>query len=228
MEFMKIDPTNQLREWLGDGKYPKGRKLPSERALAEELGITRPILRKALSSLEAESLIWRHIGKGTFVGSRPVEEQDYSNGVAQVTSPSEVMEVRLMLEPRIASISALKSTQQEHHHLDLCIKKSISAAGIADFEKWDSALHQSIAASTKNALLISIFKLINSARDEKVWGQLKAASLTFERRQNYILQHTKIVEAIKERNSKKAQDAMHNHLQTVQKNMFEQKTSTLF
>ena len=41
-----------------------------------------------------------------------------------------------MLEPRIASISALKSTQQEHHHLDLCIKKSISAAGIADFEKW--------------------------------------------------------------------------------------------
>ena len=220
MEFMKLDPTNLLKEWLRDGQYPKGSKLPSERALAEELGITRPILRKALSSLEAESLIWRHIGKGTFVGSRPVVEQDYSTGVTQVTSPSEVMEVRLMLEPRIASISALKSTQQEHQHLDLCIKKSISAVGVADFEKWDGALHQSIAASTKNVLLISIFKQINSARDEKVWGQLKAASLTFERRQNYILQHTKIVEAIKERNSNKAQESMYNHLITVQKNMF--------
>ena len=93
---MKLDPTNQLREWLGDEKYTKGSKLPSERALAEELGITRPLLRKALSKLEAENLIWRHIGKGTFVGSRPIEEQDFSNGVAQVTSPSEVMEVQYL------------------------------------------------------------------------------------------------------------------------------------
>ena len=77
---MKLDPTNQLREQLGDEKYTKGSKLPSERALAEELGITRPLLRKALSKLEAENLIWRHIGKGTFVGTRPVEDQDFSNG----------------------------------------------------------------------------------------------------------------------------------------------------
>ena len=220
MEFMKLDPTNQLREWLGDEKYTKGSKLPSERALAEELGITRPLLRKALSKLEAENLIWRHIGKGTFVGTRPVEDQDFSNGVAEVTSPSEVMEVRLMLEPRKASIAALKSTQQEHQNLDHCIKKSIYAADISDFEKWDGALHYSIAASTKNELLISIFRLINSARDEKVWGQLKAASLTSVRRQNYIRQHTEIVEAIKERNSNKAQEAMYIHLITVQKNMF--------
>ena len=75
---MKLDPTNQLREWLGDGKYTKGSKLPSERALAEELGITRPLRRKALSKLEAENLIWRHIGKGTFVGTTTDVNGSYS------------------------------------------------------------------------------------------------------------------------------------------------------
>ena len=220
MKTREYEPAALLRQWLENGRFVSGERLPAERALAESLGVTRPVLRKALSLLEAENLIWRHIGKGTFAGPRPAEKQESANEVTQVTNPSEVMEVRLVLEPQIAGIAALKSTQQEHNHMDLCIKKSMTAVNTAEFEKWDGALHEAIATSTKNALLISVFKLINSARDEEVWGQLKAASLTNERRKNYILQHTDIVNAIKERNATKANKAMYRHLAIVQKNMF--------
>ena len=122
MKTREYEPAALLRQWLENGRFVSGERLPAERALAESLGVTRPVLRKALSVLEAENLIWRHIGKGTFAGPRPAEIQENANEVTQVTNPSEVMEVRLVLEPQIAGIAALKSTQQEHNHMDLCIK----------------------------------------------------------------------------------------------------------
>jgi DNA-binding FadR family transcriptional regulator len=58
--------VNKIREMIEAESFGDSGRLPSERDLARQLGITRSILRKSLSELEAEGLIWRQVGKGTF------------------------------------------------------------------------------------------------------------------------------------------------------------------
>ena len=63
--------VQRLRNLLGKSGQSDTGRLPPERQLSEALGISRTELRKALGVLEAEDQLWRHVGKGTFFGSRP-------------------------------------------------------------------------------------------------------------------------------------------------------------
>ena len=65
-----LDPVARLRSYIADGGYTPGVRLPPERHLTDEFGMTRSTLRKALAALEREGVIWRHVGKGTFVADR--------------------------------------------------------------------------------------------------------------------------------------------------------------
>src|SRR5215203_6532918 len=85
-------------------------RLPPERRLVEMLGLNRPALRKALAVLESEGQIWRHVGKGTFVGSRPTIAQGDMSAIARKTNPGEVMRTRILLEPEVAAMAALNAT----------------------------------------------------------------------------------------------------------------------
>ena len=58
---------SQLQEFIADGGFEPGVRLPPERELCERLGMTRNVLRRALDALERDGAIWRHVGKGTFV-----------------------------------------------------------------------------------------------------------------------------------------------------------------
>ena len=91
------------------GQSDTGR-LPPERQLSEALGISRTELRKALGVLEAEGQIWRHVGKGTFFGARPIDNFSDVSALARRTNPAEMMRARLVIEPEIARAAALTAT----------------------------------------------------------------------------------------------------------------------
>ena len=91
MNTAQKDPVQALITLLESGQYPPQSKMPPERALAVKLGITRTALRKALSTLEAQNRIWRHVGRGTFVGSRPVAEKESTlSAVTNTTHPADL------------------------------------------------------------------------------------------------------------------------------------------
>ena len=69
----EITVVTQLRGYLAQIQLPDDGRLPPERELAAALGVSRTELRKALDVLESEGQLWRHVGKGTFVGSRPLD-----------------------------------------------------------------------------------------------------------------------------------------------------------
>jgi len=214
-----LDPTRQLRQLLQSGRYPDQSRLPPERTLSAEFGISRAVLRKALSVLEAENLIWRHVGRGTFIGARPKAEKKDPLMIADFTNPAEIMEVRLVIEPKNAAIAALKATPDDIDRMKNALAKSAAATDSVSFEKWDGALHEAIATSTGNSLLISFFKTLNSLRENKIWGSLKEASLNREIKQAYYVQHQKLVSAITDRKALEAEQAMRSHLEDVQKNL---------
>src|SRR3982750_3588260 len=87
-----------------------GSKLPTERELAVEIGQTRHAVRGALSLMEAQGKIWRHVGRGTFVGKAPEPDPNDIGAMLSHTSPREIVEARQMLEPQIAAAAAVHAT----------------------------------------------------------------------------------------------------------------------
>jgi DNA-binding FadR family transcriptional regulator len=138
------------------------------------------------------------------------------------------MEVRLLIEPRIASLAALRATAGDIGHMEKCLTKldraveqrSGSQNG-ALYDHWDGTLHRAIAESTRNALLLTLFDSLNSVRNLSSWGRLQAAALNKKRWLLYCRQHRSVIEAITSRDPVEAERAMRQHLETVQKNLLD-------
>lgn len=209
-----------LRALLESGRYPPQSRLPTERALAEQFGVSRSTLRKALGRLEAEGRIWRHVGRGTFAGARPTLDAPGLARLANRTHPEEVMEVRLLIEPRIAALAARRATATDLAAMAYTLRKGESTGDVHAFELWDGAFHRAIAEAAHNALLLGLFDAVNAVRQEEIWGRLKLASLTPARLRAYVEQHHACLAAIRERNAARAERCMVEHLETVRSNMF--------
>jgi DNA-binding FadR family transcriptional regulator len=82
-------------------------RLEPERVLAPWIGCSRETLRPALDVLEKEGVVWRHVGQGTFVGPRPAYEPIRPSVLAEMASPAEVLDARLLIEPPISVAAAL-------------------------------------------------------------------------------------------------------------------------
>lgn len=204
-----------LRDRLGSGYYQLGERLPSERSLCAELGISRSGLRKILSHLEAEDLIWRHVGKGTFAGPRPALGSESFRIVTSRTNPLEIMEARLMLEPQIAAAAAQRASFQEIERLALCAKRNHEANDLATNEKWDVLFHETLAIATGNSLLTALYGGISKMRLSDDWYLRKQQWITTENWDSFKKQHGAIVGAVRERDEKRAEKTMRDHLISV-------------
>jgi DNA-binding FadR family transcriptional regulator len=212
---------NNMLELLKSDRFPLQSRLPSERALSTKLKVSRATLRKALAILEDERRIWRHIGRGTFVGPRPELNEDEIINIKSATNPTEIMEARLVLEPRLAALAALRATIKELSQLNKILDRSLNAVATTEFEHFDGLLHQTIAKATHNSLLISIFSVINKVRESEIWGSLKKASLSNEHRKIYNHQHKVLVESIVNRDIEQSERLMREHLKSVSKHLLE-------
>jgi DNA-binding FadR family transcriptional regulator len=92
-----------LQEQTASGTLGPGGQLPPERNLARQLAATRGEIRRALASLERDGLITRHVGRGTFVTD---DASQRFNGAPPDTSPAEIMQARLTIEPPITTLAA--------------------------------------------------------------------------------------------------------------------------
>jgi DNA-binding FadR family transcriptional regulator len=216
---MKTSTTlERLRAEVLSGAAGDGR-LPTERELAIRLGVSRGTLRTALAHLERDGAIWRGVGRGTYVRGYEPPAASGSGFVLDTTNPTEVMEARLVLEPELAAAAALKATPVAITELEESIARGRRAQNVADFERCDSGFHRALARAVNNSLLLGLFDALNAARDGKLWGRLKAASLTAERMASYCEQHQAIVDALRDRDRVAAAQAMRTHLKTVQANL---------
>lgn len=211
--------VGRLRAFIISGQYPLQSKLPPERDLAEHLGVTRTTLRGALAALEATGEIWRHVGRGTFVGKGTGTGHYKADIPVDITNPSEVMEVRLILETRVCGLAAHRASRADIKLMEQCLRKGEAAEDVHTFEIWDSSLHMAIVDAAGNELLCALVKAIDSVRGHELWGRLKEQSVTPKRMQRYMVQHKNIVEAIKERDADQAERLMAIHLESVSDDM---------
>jgi len=198
----------RLRTYFMQIEMPLDSRLPPERELAATLGVTRAGLRKALAVLEAENQIWRHVGKGTFIGSRPIETLADVAAITRRTNPTEVMRTRLVLEPEVARMAALNATSGHIAEMRTCMQRTRAAQSWRQYEAWDNRLHRVIAESTQNSLLLALLDTLNAVRRAVVWGRLRVEKLKPAPNHHSFDDHEAIVAAIEDRDLNRAASAM--------------------
>lgn len=211
---------DHLRRGIADGSWQSGARLPTERDLARSLGLARNTVRRALDMLEAEGVIARGVGRGTFLVNGGDPHGLTLPGVFDNASPAQVMEVRILLEPSVAEYACTRATAHDLAEFERCLAGGEAAAGAAEFDLWDGALHQAIVAACRNELLDGICAVVNQIRSRPEWGRLKERGLTPERRAVYEADHRAVVAALKARDTAAAREAMRRHMLAVRDGMF--------
>lgn len=206
----------QLRAYLAQEELGPSARLPAERELADILGVSRGELRKALAALERQGELWRHVGKGTFLGARPVAELDSVAAIAAQTNPAEVMRARLVIEPELAREAALHANGEDISAMRRCLTGARAAETWRHYEAWDNRLHRAIAEASQNALLVAVFDTLNAVRRTVVWGRLREERPRPPAGHHSFAEHDAVVAAIEERNMNAAATAMRLHLRHVQ------------
>lgn len=214
----------KLRAELDELTEPQQR-LDTERVMARRLGCSRDTVRNALAVLEREGLVWRHVGKGTFVGPRPVFEPVPPLVLAETATPADVLEARLLLEPGIAALAAERAKPSDIARLRTLATCTRSAGEWQSYERADNGFHKSIAALSGNPMAVAFYDVLSGVRSRVHWQRQhdrtfrKGAEGEYARRQGDM--HQRIVDGIERGDAQEAANAMRQHLQAIRQLMTE-------
>ncbi|WP_184357855.1 FadR/GntR family transcriptional regulator [Rhizobium sp. BK602] len=198
---------DDIRSAIISGQLAVGIRLPSEAQLAERYGVSRPIVREALRSLQTLGLTQTRTGSGTYVVTAKTSPELNYGGY----SARDLFEARPFIEVPAASWAALRRTERQLAGLlELCDKMEIEEEPHL-WVQLDSQFHCLIAESSENALFA---KIVSDAR-EAISLQSEMVNLMAGRRAASNIEHRRIVEAIKAGSGQEAREAMEAHLGQV-------------
>ena len=213
--------AQQIIASIKNGEYNPGDRLPSERELAEKIGVSRGPLREALSSLQSANIIITKNGAGTFVNKIAPSKRNAFKALASALSdqsPIDILEVREPIEVKAAFLAAENRTEQDIENMISAFEKQkfLIESG-KDPREADMQFHLAIAKATNNTVLEKTMELIFSLMDQDFWEAIME-NLSVKVHQNekevedYISIHESILKAIIDKNGERAQLLMKLHI----------------
>jgi GntR family transcriptional regulator, transcriptional repressor for pyruvate dehydrogenase complex len=207
--------ARQLEQMILKKLHP-GDKLPSERELAETLGVSRSSIRDAIRSLELMGMVEPRQGAGTVV--REISADAIMNPLTAVLRHklelvSELLDFRKMLEPPLAARAAAHATEEELAEMEEILRRQELKfrAGELAMEE-DSEFHYSIAMASGNTVVLKVIDilmdLLRDTRERSLQSQ--------GRPQKSLAGHRRILAAIKRRDGEGAKAAMRRHIEDVE------------
>ena len=220
VETREPDALELLGSYIRDGGYSAGDRLPPERQLIEELGVSRSTLRRALDAMERSGAIWRHVGKGTFVAEGDPGSADQLAGLARQLTPMRMMQARMCLEPALAREAAVHASGEAMTAMRLAMTRAHAASTWAEYEAQDDQFHRSVAEAGDNLLLLSVFDQLNRVRRAVAFGTVERRSAKPPADHSSFAEHEAIAAAIVAREPDAAWSAMRAHLRSVSARLF--------
>ncbi|MBI1878790.1 MAG: FadR family transcriptional regulator [Chloroflexi bacterium] len=206
----------QIQNLVMEGSLRPGDKLPPERELAEQFGVSRTAVREAVKALREKGLVNIQAGRGTFITNDTSEmmrgsldfivKVGLSNGVVNLN------EVRTLMEPGIAALAAERSSEADVQMMEQAIAAMGAAMNDADaFAEADLEFHLTLARATQNPLIpILLDPIVDQLREHR-----KRIFLVEGGPQRGQYHHRRILAAIKKRDLEAARIAMCDHLMQV-------------
>jgi DNA-binding FadR family transcriptional regulator len=209
----------QLSALIASGEFAVGQRLPSERELAAQLGVSRPSLREALIALELEGLVDVRVGAGIWVmassGRGPATPPEHE-GESEGEGPFELLRARWLIEGEIAAVAAREATVSDLASIRAALtemerlqKKN------QDFSQFDRDFHVRIAASTRNAVLQSVVQDLWDRGRGAMWRLMEQHFQTPALQVATVNDHRAIYEALAAHDLREARNAMRAHLKRV-------------
>jgi DNA-binding FadR family transcriptional regulator len=211
-----VQIADQIRVMIGNREVAPGARLPAERDLARQLGVSRPSLREALIALEIEGLLDVRIGSGIYV-SQP-GERSRSAELANASGPFEVIRARWMIEGECAALAAKNGTATQLRairkaHADLQREAKLHHNPLDA----DRAFHVRIAEATGNSALELV---VQTLWDQRVGPLYRALELKLEypaMAAETTHEHEAVLRAILKRDPAAARTAMRRHMDMTKK-----------
>lgn len=201
--------ASRLRQAILQGEYDHGERLPAERQLAKDFGVSRGTIRQGLLALERMGLVSRRTGSGTFVH---YERAMGASDIAESISPIQLMEVRFALEPQMARLAVVNATARNIREVARALEQVRLAEDADEYTAADGAFHQALSECTQNPLMIWLYQRVSEVRSHSQWSAIKAKILTPERRLDYNDQHRRLYDALVNRDADSGSAIMTEHL----------------
>jgi GntR family transcriptional regulator, transcriptional repressor for pyruvate dehydrogenase complex len=208
--------VQQIEQSIRKGALKEGERLPAERELAQQFGVSRTAVREAVKALIEKGLVEAHPGRGTFVTSgtsNPLQQTlDRVIKVSQPEGTATLAEVRAILEPEIAALAAERATEEDLAAMREAISVMDESRQDADaFIEADLDFHLALAEAAANPLILSLIdSIVGLLREQRM--RIFYVGGGPERGQYH---HKRILEAVEHRDAQGARDAMRAHLRQV-------------
>jgi GntR family transcriptional repressor for pyruvate dehydrogenase complex len=218
--------ADRLQQMVLDGSWRRGTKLPAERLLCEQLGVSRTVLRESISILRARGVLKDVPGKGTFVWQNVTEplKELLSLFVSsnKLDGSVQLFEVRTLLEVEIAGLAAERASPSDIAELEKIndglgrmnrIVGPWTEDRVRRYNDQDFDFHLKLAKSTKNELFaVLLTALTGSFLDS--WDHLHNQP---ETRRQGIQMHQRILKAVRAKDPRAARKATRNNLKAFLK-----------
>jgi len=221
MPFQSIEPrrlyrqiADQIRGLIRSGEFPAGSRLPPERDLARQLGVSRPSVREAVIALEVEGLVEVRIGSGIYVKAR-----DASRPSAEATAgPFELLRARYVIESECAALAAKSAKRAQVEEIEGALhdmQKQLDAGHVPLSE--DRLFHLRIAEATGNGALVAVIRMLWEERTGALYQQLEHHYDSPALWHAAITEHKAVLRAIASRDGDAARTSMQRHLNQAYK-----------
>ena len=208
--------TEEILEAIASGRLQPGDPLATERAMGEQFGVSRTVIREAVRGLQAKGLLDVQAGRGPTVGSvsssRVAETIElYVRGAQSqaLISPADIAEIRTMLELKLVELACLRATDEDLDAIAQELTLMRAAKTPEHSAIHDAEFHRLIAVATHNALFVTLIGSINATM-----RTIRVRSLYVEgRAEHAVEQHRSVLDAIRSRDPLKAWTAMNEHLE---------------
>lgn len=220
-EGLPAQVANFVRKQIVQGTLNPGDRLPTEREMALQHGVSRAVIREAVAKLLHEGLVTSRQGVGAFVAS-PAQATSLVLDHKQLSQPQDfrqLYELRLVLEGGAAEMAAQNCEPEDL----VAISNSIEAMdGVAEdhaaYVKLDIAFHRAVAAATRNPFVAMFISFVDLKLQESIFVALKKLDFRSTTTTS-IREHRVIYEAIQARDPAAASAAMRAHLQNSKRRL---------
>ena len=210
--------ADQIRTLIRSKEFPAGSRLPPERDLARQLGVSRPSVREALIALEVEGLVEVRIGSGIYVLG-PRANGEVTTEVEATSGPFELLRARWIIEGECAALAAKAARKPQ---LDAIAEALEQMQRVKDVEKRsplaaDRLFHLRVAEATGNGALVAIVKMLWEERMGPLFTRLEHHYDTPKSWESALSEHRVVFDAIERRDVEAARAAMQRHLDRAYK-----------
>ena len=214
--------VEQIKLMINTGQLKKGDKLPTEREMSEQLQVSRASVREALRALEVIGLIESKQGAGNFIkesfGGALFEPLSIMFTIENSTGDS-IYEIREILELETVKLAAARISEEELMSMKKTVEEMMNCDDESNNIELDKEFHYTIAKASRNMLIINFLQVISELNHEFIKDSRSKILVEKKNRARLMNIHYSIYEALKDRNSDKAYEAMKEHFIIIREYM---------